>query len=347
MPHWWLLAVALPCIFSALFTPAFASLAMTLGLVDKPDGARKLHTRTVPFLGGISIFLAFVVPVSVVLLVSDHFTSGDIDARHFIGFFLGGVILLVGGILDDKYTLPPQLSLLFPLFASLAAVACGIGVEKITNPLGGVIQLSGSFTIMLSFLWLLGMTYTTKLLDGLDGLATGVTTVGAIMIALLALSSRFYQPDVALLALMLAAALFGFWLWNIYPAKIFLGEGGSTFLGYALGVLAIISGSKLATTLLVVGLPVLDVLVVIGRRWYQGKPIMKGDRSHLHHALLDAGVSPRLTLLVYMSVAALFGVTTLMFTSWQKVIALALLVSVSFVGIQWVYRYVQTIYDHQ
>jgi UDP-GlcNAc:undecaprenyl-phosphate GlcNAc-1-phosphate transferase len=196
-------------------------------------------------------------------------------------------------------------------------------------------------------MWLLGMTYTTKLLDGLDGLATGVTTVGAVMIALLALSSAFFQPDVALLSMMFAAALFGFWLWNMYPAKIFLGEGGSTFLGYALGVLAIISGSKLATTLLVVGLPVLDVLVVIGRRWYQGKPIMKGDRSHLHHALLDAGLSPRLTVLVYMSVASLFGVTTLIFASWQKVIALGILTMISFLFIQVVYRKAQMRYENK
>jgi UDP-GlcNAc:undecaprenyl-phosphate GlcNAc-1-phosphate transferase len=315
-----------------------ARLALRWGIVDVPRGDRKLHDHVIPFLGGVSVFLAFAIPTLVILLQTNHLTMGEIDPRHFVGFFIGALILLVGGILDDKFDLPPRLSILFPLLAALSAVAFGIGVEKITNPLGGAFVLTSSVSILITFVWLLGMTYTTKLLDGLDGLATGVTMIGAIMIALLALSQEFFQPDVAVLALLFAAALLGFLLWNGYPATIFLGEGGSTFLGFTLGILAVIAGSKLATTLLVVGVPMLDVAFVILRRWREGRSLTGGDRTHLHHLLLAAGMSRRAILITYLSVATLFGATSLIFASWQKVIALGILVLLAGLAVSVLYK---------
>lgn len=325
MPDWWPLAVGGAFLLSLMLTPVMARLALRWGLVDVPRGERKIHDRIVPFLGGVSVFLAVAIPTLLVLFATDHLTAGEIDPPQFVGFFIGALFLLAGGLLDDKFDLPPRLSFLFPLLAALSAVVFGIGVEKITNPLGGAIVLTSSLSMLLTFAWLLGMTYTTKLLDGLDGLATGITTVGAVMIALLALSHEFFQPDVAVLALIFVGALLGFLLWNGYPATIFLGEGGSTFLGFALGVLAVIAGSKLATTLLVVGVPALDVAFVIFRRWREGRPISQGDGSHLHHLLLAAGLSQRSILVIYLLVAAVFGATTLVFTSWQKLVALGIL----------------------
>lgn len=323
---------------SAILTPVFARLALNFGIVDVPKSGRKIHDRVIPFLGGVGVFLAFAVPTLVVLFATDHLTAGEIDPLHFVGFFIGALILLIGGVLDDKFDLPPRLSILFPLFAALSAVAFGIGVEKITNPFGGALVLSSTVSIAITFVWLLGMTYTTKLLDGLDGLASGITMVGAIMIALLALSHDYFQPDVAMLALIFAAALLGFLLWNVHPATIFLGEGGSTFLGFALGVLAVIAGSKLATTLLVVGVPILDVAFVIGRRWLEGRPIARGDSTHLHHLLLSAGLSQRQILAIYVLAASLFGVTTLIFASWQKLIALGILVLLSAIAVSLLYK---------
>lgn len=338
MPEWWPFAVGGAFILSSLLTPFWGRVALAYGLVDAPSIPRKTHQGVIPFLGGLSVFLAFAIPTIILLSIDYHLTAGEIDPHHFIGFFMGAAILLIGGLLDDKYNLPPRLSILFPLFAALIAVAFGIGVSKITNPLGGAIALSASVSMLLTFAWLLGMTYTTKLLDGLDGLATGVTMIGAIMIALLALSPDFFQPDVALLAGIFAASLLGFLLWNGYPATIFLGEGGSTFLGFTLGVLAVISGSKLATTLLVIGVPVLDVAIVIMRRWWLGRSMTSGDRTHLHHLLLKAGWSQRAILMIYLTLATAFGVTTLLFESWQKLIALGVLVLGALLGIQWLYK---------
>jgi UDP-GlcNAc:undecaprenyl-phosphate GlcNAc-1-phosphate transferase len=244
MPVWWPFAVGGALVLTATLTPVLAGLARRFGVVDVPRGERKIHDRIIPFFGGLSIFAGLFVPMLIVLLAGDHLTAGEIDPQHFIGFFLGAIVLLVGGVFDDKFDLPPRFSILFPLIAATLAVGFGIGVEKITNPLGGAIVLGSSLSIMLTLVWLLGMTYTTKLLDGLDGLATGVTLIGAVMIALLALSEKFSQPDVAVFALIFGAALLGFLFWNIYPATIFLGEGGSTFLGFTLGVLAVIAGSS-------------------------------------------------------------------------------------------------------
>lgn len=315
-----------------------AQLALTFGFVDAPSAARKIHARTVPYFGGFAVFFGFALPTIVALFLTNHFTSGAIDTTHFVGLFLGGAILLAGGLLDDKFTLPPRLSILFPLLAAVTAVFFGIGVNKVTNPLGGAFVLTSSVSILITFVWLLGMTYTTKLLDGLDGLASGITCVGALMIGLLALSTQFFQPDVALLAFVFAAALVGFLLWNMYPAKLFLGEGGSTFLGFTLGVLAVIAGSKFATTLLVVGVPVLDVALVIFRRWREGRPLTGGDRTHLHHLLLAAGLSQRQILGIYLMIATLFGVTTLVFSSWQKLLALGILMLLTGGAIQFLYK---------
>ena len=326
MPMWWPFAVGGALVLSLVLTPLFARLARYWGFVDVPRGDRHTHNQVVPFFGGLSVFIAFAIPTLIVLFATNHLTAGEIDSKHFVGFFLGAAILLLGGLLDDKLDLPPRYSILFPLFASLVAVAFGIGVEKITNPLGGAFVLTASVSMVVTFVWLLGLTYTTKLLDGLDGLTTGVTMVGAIMIALLALSQAFFQPDVAVLAFIFAAALLGLLCWNTYPATIFLGEGGSTFLGFTLGVLAVIAGSKLATTLLVVGVPAFDVAFVMFRRWHEGRSLTSGDRTHLHHLLLTAGFSQRTILLMYLGVATVFGVTTLIFASWQKLIALGILV---------------------
>ena len=174
----------------------------------------------------------------------------------------------------------------------------------------------------------MGMMFTTKLLDGLDGLSTGVVLIGALMIFGLTQSVKFYQPEIGVITMIFAGALAGFLIFNFHPAKIFLGEGGSVLIGFILGVIAIISGSKIATTLLVVGIPALDVAWVIIHRIIKGKSITKGDSAHLHYRLLRKGVSHRLVVLLMYVLALGFGASTLFLQSSQKVIALVLLVVV-------------------
>jgi len=161
----------------------------------------------------------------------------------------------------------------------------------------------------------------------LDGLASSVTGVGALMVMLLSLTAAYYQPDVALLSAVVIGAIVGFLFWNFHPATIFLGEGGSTFVGFLLGVLAVISGGKLATALLVLGIPLLDAVWVVVRRFRAGglKQIFVGDRKHLHHRLYDLGLGQKQVVLVYVMVASAFGVTALFFQSREKLVALVVL----------------------
>lgn len=321
---WFLLALAL----SAGLTPFVAHLARRLGIVDKPDGGRKRHTHPIPLLGGLAPFVALVICLVLLLTTSNQLTSGLVTPPQYIGFLVGGLILMIGGYLDDKYRLPPVLSLMAPVLASLVAVVAGVNVSKLTNPLGGFIYLTHFQSDLLVYVWLLLVMYTTKLLDGLDGLSTGVSSVGVGMILLLSLTVAYFQPDVAVFAAVTLGSLLGFLVWNAPPAKVFLGEGGSLFVGYALGILAVISGGKLAIALLAVGIPLLDVAWVVVRRLMKGGPsnIVHGDRGHLHHRLLDAGWSPRQVWLAYLVVAGVFGGAALFLQSRQKLVALGVLV---------------------
>ncbi|MBU0531720.1 undecaprenyl/decaprenyl-phosphate alpha-N-acetylglucosaminyl 1-phosphate transferase [Patescibacteria group bacterium] len=321
---WFLLALML----SNVATRLLIDLDEKKGNVDQPDRERKIHKTPVPHSGGLAVYFALAIILMAVLASSDTLTQGLIGLNHYLGFLIGGAVLMFGGHLDDRYELSPKVSILFPVVAALCVIGFGVEITKLTNPLGGVIELAGWQSDLLVFVWLMGVMYTTKLLDGLDGLATGVTGIGAFMIMLLSLSAAYYQPDVALLALIVLGVWIGFWVLNFNPARIFLGEGGSTFVGFTLGTLAVISGGKLATALLVIAIPIFDVAWQIIRRFRVGglKQVFQGDRLHLHFRLYDLGWSQRKVILLYYAVAIAFGVSTLFLQSYQKLIALGTLV---------------------
>ncbi len=334
MPTWWIYPVIASFLLSLIFSDLGRDLGRRFGFLDQPAKPRKQHKGGISTLGGAAIYVAFTVVVIAVLLWTGHFTSGEITQVHFVGFLLGGLVLVIGGLLDDRFDLSPKYSILFPITAALLAAGFGIGVSKITNPLGGYFEVSELLSFGVTFLWLMGVMYTTKLLDGLDGLSGGVSAIGMLMIAFLALTTAFYQPDVALLAIIGCSALLGFLVWNSHPASLFLGEGGSTLVGYLLAVMAVIAGSKIATALLVVAVPLFDILFVIWDRGKAGKSLMKGDRRHLHHRLRDSGWSIQHVVWFYYAVALAFGLTTLVFESWQKVIALVTLFLLTFMVIR-------------
>ena len=313
-------------IITLLLSAALAFLVMKLAkkleVVDKPDQERKIHERATPLLGGLAIFAAFFI---ILYFTRDKILASNLLPRHWLGVFIGGCFLMVGGWLDDKYNLKPARQIIWPLLAIISVIAGGVEIEKITNPFGGYIYL-GAMSGGLIAPWLLGMMYTTKLLDGLDGLVTGMTAIGSFIIFLFTMTAKYYQPDVGLAALVLAAACLGFLFFNWHPAKIFLGEGGSLFLGYALGVLAIISGGKIAIALLVMGLPILDVAWTILRRLAAGKnPFRFADKKHLHFRLLNMGLSVKKSVLLFYAISIVFGLAALFLQSKGKVLALAAL----------------------
>jgi len=317
--------------FATIFVRWFATRQQ---IVDTPHHPKNVHKLPVPRLGGVAIYGAVVFAVCLSLATSPWLVAGDIAFKQYVGFILGGFILMIGGYLDDKFELPPKYAIIAPVLASLTVVAFGINISKLSNPFGGILYLTSWQSGILVFCWLMLVMYTTKFLDGLDGLATSVTSVGVLMILLLSLTIAYFQPDVALLAVMVLGAQLGFLFWNVHPASIFLGEGGSTLVGYLLGMLAVISGGKLATALLVIAIPFLDVCWIVVRRFRVGgvKQIFIGDRKHLHHRLLDRGWSQTQIVLFYVFIAGVFGTSTLFLQSKDKAILFIFLMLLMFVA---------------
>ncbi len=327
----YLLGLGLAFAISAVATPLVRRYAIAHGIMDRPADPRKIHRKPVAYLGGLAIFAGFAITV----LVSLHIN------RQLAALLLGCLILVVVGVIDDMRGLSPWTKLVFQFIAAAVALAGGIGITSFTNPFGGAVLLTaGRFALtvgpvhfhitpianILSLLWMVGLANTVNFLDGLDGLASGVSGIAATIMFALAVGPRVHQPAVAMLAIILAGAAFGFLPYNFYPARIFMGDSGAYFLGLTLAMLAIYSGAKLATAALVLGFPIVDMLWAIVRRLATGHSPFMADRGHFHHLLLDAGMSQREAVLTLYAVAAAFGIVALMIGSFAKLIALVGLV---------------------
>jgi len=323
MPY--LIALSLAFIFSFIFTIQAKKIALKYKIVDSP-APRKIHQKPIPLLGGTAIFLAFSL-TALIFWQQGLLTDQKISNLNILAILLGGLILIIGGYFDDRYNLKPAGQFIFPVLATIIILVSGIKIEFITNPLGGILQVSATLGVSAAFFWILGMIYTTKLLDGLDGLVSGITAISALIIYLVSLSWDVAASGTSFLALILAGSCLGFLIFNWHPAKIFLGEGGSVFCGFLLGVLAIISGSKIATALLIMGVPVLDVAWVIIRRIRQGLSPIKADSRHLHFRLLDIGLTHRGAVMFLYLISAAFGLASLFLPSVGKIIALGVLIS--------------------
>jgi len=316
-------------------TAVVIRLAKILKIYDYPDSPRKIQARPIPKLGGLAVYSGFLLTVLAWIIFFPDAFGLFIKFNSLFGIFVGGLILAVGGYLDDKFALPPGNQIVFTVLAVLAVMVSGIQLSYINNPFGGAILLDSLkvlgypvFGGLFVFFWILGMIYTTKFLDGMDGLVSGIAGIGAVVLFFLSLVPEVNQPDTALLSLMFGGAILGFLPWNFFPAKIFLGESGSTFAGFMIGVLAVISGGKVATALLIMGIPILDTAWVILRRIFYKYSPFEGDRKHLHFRLLDLGLSHRNTVLVLYFISAGFGVSGLFLQSVAKLVALAILFGV-------------------
>lgn len=332
----------LSLLLSIIFTLIVKRIAIYYKILDYPNAERKIHTYPIPLLGGIAVFMSFFSGLQYVLFRHGIMLEGFL-VKNLVGLFLASLVILIGGILDDIFNLKPYQIILFPVVAVFIIIFSGIGIREITNPFGGILHLDQWETILFwhngiaykitwiadifTLIWLMGMSYTTKLLDGLDGLVSGLTVIGSVIIFLLSISDKFFQPHIAYLAILLAGSFLGVFIFQWHPAKIYLGESGSLLAGFLLGVLAIISGGKIATALLIMGIPILDVVWVIIRRWLWEKksPFTTADKKHLHFRLLNAGLSHRQAVLLYFFLAAIFGLTTLFFQSMGKLIILVAL----------------------
>lgn len=301
-----------------VLTPLAGRLGRWLGVVDRPGG-RRAHRGVISRLGGVALFGAFIVAIGVAAgrgSLTTGYSADDFDRLK--GLLVGGLGAFLFGLLDDRFDLPPGLQFPFQLMLSVVALATLLWLERFTLPFLGLVALDnyswGAWVyVPLTVLWVMGMMNTVNWLDGLDGLAAGV---GAILCLVLAIHMhRVGQPSVALLPLALLGALVGFLPYNVAPARVFLGSGGAFFLGYALGGLGLIAGGRVATVLLVMGLPIVDVAWQIFDRARHHRSPTRADRGHLHFRLLDAGLSERIIVLLYWGFCALFGLLALVVSS--------------------------------
>lgn len=339
----------LSCVgLSYVLTSIACVYARRFGILDSPHAApdRKKQPTSVPLLGGIGIALTSVVAGTTLWFLQPALFT-NLLPKHMIGLLLASVVIIIGGYLDDAYSLTGSRSILFPFIATLIIIASGIGITTITNPLGGIILLDTitldiiktssvhlKITLLsdiVTIIWVMGMTYTTKLLDGVDGLVSGL---GAIASGTLFILSLFripvIQPDTASLALILSGAVLGAWLLNYVPARIYLGEIGSVYIGFMLAALSILSGSKIAIALLIMLFPIVDVAwLIVKRSFIDGNsPFKAAARDHLHFQFIDHGFSPIQTTTIYYTIAIVLAFAALILpVFWQFILGVAVFFS--------------------
>lgn len=333
-----IIIVFLTALVAALaFTPVVVWVSQRLRLYDMP-GERRVHTRPTPRLGGIAVFAATALALAAAGVgAPGRFTTSP---ELLLGLALGGAVMFGVGLYDDLRGLSPRAKLLAQLAAAGAVCALGFRIEALT--LGGQSQAIASWVaVPLTMLWIVGITNAFNLIDGLDGLATGVAIVALGSSLAIALVLR--RPEVMLVAAALLGSLFGFLRYNFNPARIFLGDSGSLFVGFMLAVLSVAGSTKSSTAVLAIvplfalALPLLDTILAVARRWLRGVAFSSADRRHIHHRLLARGLTPRrAALLLYVFSSALASVAlmsalaperhVLLITSAGAVLSLVLLV---------------------
>ena len=308
--NWLVVPIGAP--LALVLTFAMRTLARRRGWMDVP-GLDRLHAVPVPRLGGAAMYAAFVVVVLVVVRPYD---------LALAGLIIGATLITAVMLVDDIRGMGPRKKLLAQLVTAAIPIGFGIRIDAVSNPIaGGVIDLPLAVVIPFTLFWIVGMMNAINFLDGQDGLAGGVSTIAALI--LVALSIRLGLPGVATIALALAAVSFGFLPLNFHRASIMMGDGGSHFLGFAIAVIAILGPAKIATAILVLGVPILEVAWSIIRRLARGGSIGARDAQHLHHRLWEAGLDQRVVALLYYVVAAAFGIIALVVERITKLYAFA------------------------
>ena len=316
----------------ALFvTPGVIFFAKKTGAMDAPD-ARKVHKRPIPRIGGLGIYLAFM--AAMLTIVSEVPVEPDV-AFEMEGLAVGGTLIVLLGLIDDYKNLPAKVKLVGQIVAAcVLVIGFDVRIDFITDPFGDYLFLEW-FAIPATVFWIVGLTNTVNLIDGLDGLAAGVSCIAATTIFLVALQQNILF--VAVFCAAIAGAAIGFLYYNFNPARIFMGDSGSMFFGFMLSGISVIGAVKSAATIalivpiLALGLPILDTTFAIIRRYRGGVPIFKPDKGHLHHRLLDLGFTQRQAVLLMYVISALLGLSAVALTEVSSQFAILIVCVVVFV----------------
>lgn len=336
------LAFLLAFSVTVIAIPFIRGLSERVGAIDMPN-MRKIHARPLPRLGGVAIFIGFLLPF--VLLLPPE--------RPFVAFIAGLSLIFIVGLVDDIRGLGAWTKLMWQIVAAGVVLAGGIGIISMADPLSGNViafdhwripmeVLGFEFNIiplanLISIVWIVAVLNTVNFLDGMDGLASGVVTITAIIIALIAIFSlapTVEEIEVALIAVLLAGACVGFLVFNWHPSSIIMGDGGSYAIGFILAVIAIYGGAKTGVGILVLGVALVDTAWAVMRRIYNRKSIFAPDRGHIHHQLLDSGLTQVQVVLHLYAVALAIGVAAIVGGFWMATLALVLCLAATAVRVQ-------------
>ena len=321
-----------------LLTPEIRSRALRLGLVDKPNEERRIHKVPTPRLGGVAIYIGVVGALTALIAICGrlpHVARGS--EGGYIGIAVGGTVIFVLGLIDDLDGISAKIKLVVQIIAGMAAYSMGVRIKAIPIPayIASFLHLPlqsldlGPFGIPFTVLWLVGISNAVNLIDGMDGLAAGVSAISALTIWSVALADSINREYAALVAAVLAGALLGFLRWNFNPARIFLGDSGAYLTGFILAALSITGVIKGATTatiivptfmiaLLILFFPILDTSWAIVRRLAKGKDVFAPDAGHIHHRLLQAGLSQKRAAYLIYGLTATLGLVAASFVHQEK-----------------------------
>ncbi|SJZ48212.1 glycosyltransferase family 4 protein [Selenihalanaerobacter shriftii] len=316
----YIVAFAIASLITYVSTPIVKKLAFLIGAVDEPN-ARRINKHPIPSLGGIAIYVGFVLSV---MLLLEH----DIK---LVGIIASSTLILIVGLVDDIKGISPKSKFIWQIMAAIVLTSFGIKIQFITNPFGGILYL-GKLSIPFTVLWLVAITNTVNLIDGLDGLAAGVSSIAAL--TLFAVAMQESEFIVMALAIAIAGACLGFLQHNFNPAQIFMGDTGSLFLGFLLATISVIGSLKgaaamtLIIPILALGVPIFDTMFAIIRRHQKGKPIFKADKGHIHHRLLEFGLNHKQAVIVVYLVSISLGMVAIAINSASELQALLLLITI-------------------
>lgn len=292
------LAFCVALLVSYLATPVVRKLAIRIGAVDQPN-ARKVHKTPIPRLGGLAIYLSFMAAILITL---------PLDAQIY-GVLLGATLIVILGVIDDLVELSPKVKLVGQILAAVVLVVFDVRISNLTIPFEGMMFLGNVASSILTIIWVVGIVNTVNLIDGLDGLAAGTSAITALTLFLVGYQKGQFIAGILAMALMGSAL--GFLKFNFNPAKIFMGDTGSMFLGFMLAAISIEGALKSTTTLalivpvLALGFPIFDTAIAIIRRFLNKVPIFQADKGHFHHKLVEKGLSHKQAVLVIYCICSI------------------------------------------
>ena len=298
-------------VISLAVTPLAIIIAPKIGAIDVPKDGRRMHKQAIPRFGGMAIYVATM--VTLIMFGDNH--------GKLIPVMIGGTAIYILGIVDDFKNLSAKFKFGLEFLIATIMYAMGLRINLITNYFGeGSIVFGTTLCYIITVLWIVGITNTVNLVDGLDGLAAGIATIASVCIAYIAYihGSQYGMMTVCLAMVALAGATSGFLPYNFFPAKIFMGDGGSLFLGFMIATLSVVGPLKQSTVIAVVapiivlGVPIFDTFFAIVRRLASGRPIMEADRGHLHHRLIDSGYGQKRAVIMLYGISGIMGMSAVL-----------------------------------